>query len=124
MKQVIHSDKAPKAIGPYSQGKQAGNVVYLSGQLGIDPASGRLADGVGAQTRQALRNIQALLEELGATVDDVIKTTVFVADMADFAEVNGVYASVFSENCPARSCVAVRELPLNGLVEIEAVVAL
>lgn len=124
MKQVIHSDKAPKAIGPYSQGKQAGNVVYLSGQLGIDPASGRLAGGVGAQTRQALRNIQALLEELGATVDDVIKTTVFVADMADFAEVNGVYASVFSENCPARSCVAVRELPLNGLVEIEAVVAL
>lgn len=124
MKQVIHSDKAPKAIGPYSQGKQAGNVVYLSGQLGIDPASGRLADGVGAQTRQALRNIQALLEELGATVDDVIKTTVFVVDMADFAEVNAVYASVFSENCPARSCVAVRELPLNGLVEIEAVVAL
>lgn len=124
MKQVIHSDRAPKAIGPYSQGKRAGNVVYLSGQLGIDPVSGRLADGVGAQTRQALRNIQALLEELGATVDDVIKTTVFVADMADFAEVNGVYASVFSENCPARSCVAVRELPLNGLVEIEAVVAL
>lgn len=125
MKRIIHTDKAPKAIGPYSQGKMAGNVVYLSGQLGIDPVSGKLAEGgVGAQARQSLRNIQALLEEIGASVDDVIKTTVFLTDMSDFAEVNEAYAAVFAENCPARSCVAVRDLPLNGRVEIEAVVAL
>lgn len=125
MKRIIHTDKAPKAIGPYSQGKMAGNVIYLSGQLGIDPVSGKLAEGgVGAQARQSLRNIQALLEEIGASVDDVIKTTVFLTDMSDFAEVNEAYAAVFAENCPARSCVAVRDLPLNGRVEIEAVVAL
>lgn len=125
MRRIIHTDKAPKAIGPYSQGKMAGDVVYLSGQLGIDPVSGKLAEGgVGAQARQSLRNIQALLEEIGASVDDVIKTTVFLTDMADFAEVNEAYSAVFAENCPARSCVAVRELPLNGRVEIEAVVAL
>lgn len=125
MKQIIHTDAAPAAIGPYSQGNQAGNTVYLSGQLGIDPATGKLAEGgVGAQARQSLKNIQALLAALGATEKNVVKTTVFLTSMADFKEVNEAYAAVFDSDCPARSCVAVKELPLNGLVEIEAIVVL
>ena len=122
---VIHTDKGPAAIGPYSQGNRAGDTVYLSGQLGIDPATGKLAEGgVGAQARQSLKNIQALLAEVGATEKNVVKTTVFLTSMADFKEVNEAYAAVFDTDCPARSCVAVKELPLNGLVEIEAIVVL
>ena len=122
MKNIIHTSKAPAAIGPYSQ---AGNMVFLSGQLGIDPATGKLAEGgVGAQARQSLKNIQALLAEVGATEKNVVKTTVFLTSMADFKEVNEAYAAVFNADCPARSCVAVKELPLNGLVEIEAIVVL
>lgn len=125
MKQIIHTPKAPAAIGPYSQANRAGNTVYLSGQLGIDPATGKLAEGgVGAQARQSLKNIQALLAEIGATEQNIVKTTVFLTSMADFKEVNEAYAAVFDRDCPARSCVAVKELPLNGLVEIEAVVVL
>ena len=113
MKNIIHTSKAPAAIGPYSQGNRAGDTVYLSGQLGIDPATGKLAEGgVGAQARQSLKNIQALL------------ATVCLTSMADFKEVNEAYAAVFNADCPARSCVAVKELPLNGLVEIEAIVVL
>ena len=108
-----------------SQGNRAGDTVYLSGQLGIDPATGKLAEGgVGAQARQSLKNIQALLAEVGATEKNVVKTTVFLTSMADFKEVNEAYAAVFNADCPARSCVAVKELPLNGLVEIEAIVVL
>ena len=125
MKNIIHTSKAPAAIGPYSQGKRAGDTVYLSGQLGIDPSTGKLAEGgVGAQARQSLKNIQALLAEVGATEKNVVKTTVFLTSMADFKEVNEAYAAVFNADCPARSCVAVKELPLNGLVEIEAIVVL
>lgn len=125
MKQIIHTDTAPATIGPYSQGNQAGNTVYLSGQLGINPATGKLAEGgVGAQARQSLKNIQALLIALNATEKNIIKTTVFLTSMADFKEVNEAYAAVFSGDYPARSCVAVKELPLNGLVEIEAIVVL
>lgn len=125
MKNIIHTGKAPAAIGPYSQGNRAGDTVYLSGQLGIDPATGKLAEGgVGAQARQSLKNIQALLAEVGATEKNVVKTTVFLTSMADFKEVNEAYAAVFNADCPARSCVAVKELPLNGLVEIEAIVVL
>lgn len=125
MKNIIHTSKAPTAIGPYSQGNRAGDTVYLSGQLGIDPATGKLAEGgVGAQARQSLKNIQALLAEVGATEKNVVKTTVFLTSMADFKEVNEAYAAVFNADCPARSCVAVKELPLNGLVEIEAIVVL
>ena len=125
MKNIIHTSKAPAAIGPYSQGNRAGDTVYLSGQLGIDPATGKLAEGgVGAQARQSLKNIQALLAEVGATEKNVVKTTVFLTSMADFQEVNEAYAAVFNADCPARSCVAVKELPLNGLVEIEAIVVL
>lgn len=125
MKQIIHTDAAPAAIGPYTQGNRAGNTVYLSGQLGIDPSTGKLAEGgVSGQVRQALKNIQALLTSLNATEHNVVKTTVFLTSMADFKEVNEAYSAVFSSDCPARSCVAVKELPLNGLVEIEAIVAL
>ena len=126
MKHIIHTSKAPAAIGPYSQGNRAGDTVYLSGQLGIDPATGKLAEGgVGAHfSQQSLKNIQALLAEVGATEKNVVKTTVFLTSMADFKEVNEAYAAVFDTDCPARSCVAVKELPLNGLVEIEAIVVL
>ena len=124
-KTVVSSDNAPAAIGPYSPGIQTGNMVFLSGQLGIDPATGKLAEGgVGAQARQSLKNVQALLAEVGATEKNVVKTTVFLTSMADFQEVNEAYAAVFDTDCPARSCVAVKELPLNGLVEIEAIVVL
>lgn len=125
MKHIIHTSKAPAAIGPYSQGNRAGDTVYLSGQLGINPATGKLAEGgAGAQARQSLKNVQALLAEVGATEKNVVKTTVFLTSMADFQEVNEAYAAVFDTDCPARSCVAVKELPLNGLVEIEAIVVL
>lgn len=125
MKKCIATQAAPAAVGPYSQGVQAGNVVYLSGQLGIDPSTGKMAEGgVAAQARQSLSNILALLDSLGASPEQVVKTTVFLADMADFQTVNAEYAKVFSRDCPARSCVAVKALPLGGLVEIEAIVAL
>ena len=125
MKNIIHTSKAPAAIGPYSQGNRAGDTVYLSGQLGIDPATGKLAEGgVGAQARQCCKNVVALLESQGLTTANVVKTTVFIADMNDFPKVNEVYKKYFCEPFPARSCVAVKELPLNGLVEIEAIVVL
>ncbi len=124
MKNVIATSKAPAAIGPYSQGIQAGNTVYFSGQLGIDPETGKLAEGVEAQTVQSLKNVQALLQEAGAGVQQVVKTTVYITSMDDFPVVNAVYARVFNQNPPARSCVAVKQLPMGGLVEIEAVVVL
>ena len=125
MKNIIHTSKAPAAIGPYSQGYPAGDTLYLSVHVGIDPATCKQAEGgVGAQARQSLKNIQALLAEVGATEKNVVKTTVFLTSMADFKEVNEAYAAVFNADCPARSCVAVKELPLNGLVEIEAIVVL
>ena len=125
MKEIIFTEEAPKAVGPYSQATKVGNMVYLSGQLGLDPATGKLAEGgVAAQAKQALANIQALLKKIGATPEHVVKTTVFITDMANFAEVNTEYAKVFTKDFPARSCVAVAQLPLNGLVEIELIVAL
>ncbi len=125
MKEIIFTEEAPKAVGPYSQATKVGNMVYLSGQLGLDPATGKLAEGgVAAQAKQALANIQALLKKIGATPENVVKTTVFITDMANFAEVNTEYAKVFTKDFPARSCVAVAQLPLNGLVEIELIVAL
>ncbi len=125
MKEIIFTEEAPKAVGPYSQATKVGNMVYLSGQLGLDPATGKLAEGgVAAQAKQALANIQALLKKVGATPENVVKTTVFITDMANFAEVNAEYSKVFTKDFPARSCVAVAQLPLNGLVEIELIVAL
>ena len=122
MKIIISTPKAPAAIGPYSQAIQVGNLIYTSGQIPIDPATGQLVEGgVKEQTRQSLNNIQAILQEAGLTMASVVKTTVFMADMADFAEMNSVYAEFFTEPSPARSAVAVKTLPKNALVEIEVV---
>lgn len=120
-KQVVASDQAPKAVGPYSAGISAGDTVYISGQLGLNPATGELAEGVEAQAKQSLANIGALLEAAGLGYDNVVKTTVLLADINDFATVNQVYASCFAEPYPARSCFAVAALPMGGKVEIEAV---
>ena len=122
MKNVISTSKAPAAIGPYSQAIQVGNFVYTSGQIPIDPATGQFAEGgIKEQTRQSLLNVKAILEESGLTLGDVVKTTVFMADMNDFADMNSVYAEFFSEPYPARSAVAVKTLPKGALVEIEVV---
>ena len=125
MSLIITSDRAPAALGPYSQAVKSGNMVFLSGQLGIDPAAGKMVEGgVEAQAAQALKNINAVLEAAGASFKNVVKTTVFLTSMNDFAAVNKIYAQSFTENPPARSCVAVAQLPLGALVEIECVVAL
>ena len=122
MKKVISTTKAPAAIGPYSQAIQVGNLVYTSGQIPIDPATGVFVEGgIREQTRQSLLNVKAILEEAGLTMSDVVKTTVFMADMNDFADMNAVYAEFFAEPCPARSAVAVKMLPKGALVEIEVV---
>ena len=122
MKKVISTSKAPSAIGPYSQAIQVGNLVYTSGQIPIDPATGVFAEGgIKEQTRQALLNVKAILEEKGLSMNDIVKTTVFMADMNDFADMNAVYAEFFTEPYPARSAVAVKTLPKGALVEIEVV---
>ena len=120
--QVISTTKAPAAIGPYSQAIRVGNLVYTSGQIPIDPATGALVEGgIKEQTRQSLLNVQAILAEAGLSLSDVVKTTVFMADMNDFAEMNSVYAEFFEQPYPARSAVAVKSLPKGALVEIEVV---
>lgn len=122
MKKVIKTTKAPAAIGPYNQAIQVGNLVYTSGQIPIDPATGNLVEGgIKEQTRQSLLNVKAILEEAGLTMSDVIKTTVFMADMNDFSDMNAVYSEFFPEPYPARSAVAVKTLPKGALVEIEVV---
>ena len=122
MKKVISTTKAPSAIGPYSQAIQVGNLVFTSGQIPIDPATGVFVEGgVKEQTRQSLLNVKAILEEAGLTMGDVMKTTVFMADMNDFADMNAVYAEFFTEPYPVRSAVAVKTLPKGALVEIEVV---
>ncbi len=125
MKNVISTQKAPAAIGPYSQAIKSGNTLYLSGQTGMVPETGALiSDDVKDQAAQALRNLQAVLAEAGATVDNVCKVTVFLTDMNDFQAVNAVYSEVFKTNPPARSCFAVAGLPKNARVEIEAIAVL
>jgi len=122
MKQAISTTNAPAAIGPYSQAIQAGNLFFFSGQLGIDPATGDFVPGaISEQTEQVFKNIQAVLAEAGLTLEQVVKTTVFLADMADFAAMNTVYGKYFTQPYPARSAVAVKTLPKNGLVEIEVI---
>ena len=122
MKKVINTEKAPAAIGPYSQVIEFGNLVFLSGQLGIDPATGEFpSDDVEEQCEQVFRNIQALLTEAGLAFSDVIKCTVFLADMADFAKVNAIYAKYFQAPYPARSAFAVAQLPKAAKVEIEVI---
>ena len=122
MNKIIHTENAPAAIGPYSQAVQAGNLLFVSGQIPVDPATGAFAgEDIAAQTRQSLTNIQAILEEAGYTLADVVKATVLLADMADFAAMNAVYAQFFTANCPARAAFAVKELPRGAKVEIEVI---
>ena len=124
MKQVISTQQAPAAIGPYSQAIRVGNLLYTSGQIPINPATGSFVEGgIKEQTRQSLTNIKAILEEAGLTMAHVVKTTVFMADMNDFADMNAVYAEFLAEPYPARSAVAVKTLPKGALVEIEVVAA-
>jgi 2-iminobutanoate/2-iminopropanoate deaminase len=121
-KKVITSEKAPRAIGSYSIAIQVENLVYTAGQIGLDPAKGELVPGgVEAETRQVLTNLKHVLEAAGTSLDGVIKTTVFLKDMADFAKMNAIYAEFFTQNPPARSTVAVAGLPIGASVEIEAV---
>ena len=121
---AINSDKAPKAIGPYSQAIQANGFVFASGQLPIDPATGSCPEGgVKEQTRQSILNAQAILKQAGLDLCDVVKTTVYLADMNDFAVMNEVYAQFFSEPFPARSAIAVKTLPKQALVEVECIAA-
>ncbi len=119
---VITTDKAPKAVGPYSVAVRTGNLVFTAGQIGLDPLSGALVPGgVEAETRQALNNLKHVLAAAGSGLERVVKTTVFLRDMADFAAMNAVYAEFFPENPPARSAIAVAGLPRGGAVEIEVV---
>ncbi len=124
MKKEINSAKAPAAIGPYSQAVQAGNLVFVSGQLPIDAATGEMPADIKAQTLQSIANIKAILAEVGATLDNVVKTTVFLADMSYFGPMNEVYAQEFQKVYPARCAFAVKELPKQALVEIEVIAAL
>ena len=117
---VVSTANAPAAIGPYSQALDLGNMVFVSGQIPVDPATGAVAEGIAAQADQSCRNVGAILEAAGVGFDKVVKTTCFLADIADFAAFNEVYAKYFTSK-PARSCVAVRELPKGVLCEIEAI---
>ena len=119
---AIHTENAPAAIGPYSQAIQAGNTIYVSGQLPIDPATGALIEGpIAEMTVQSLRNVVAILEAAGSDLSKVVKTTIFLADLNDFAEVNAAYAAFFGKIAPARSCVQVAKLPKDARIEIEAI---
>lgn len=119
---AINTDKAPAAIGPYSQAIHAGNLVFVSGQLPVDPATGNFAEGgIKELTRQSLTNMKNILEAEGLKMCQVVKTTVFLADMADFAEMNEVYAEFFEKPFPARSAIAIKTLPKNARVEIECI---
>lgn len=122
MNKIIHTPNAPAAIGPYSQAVQAGNMLFVSGQIPIDPATSCFAgEDIVTQSRQSLTNVKNILEAAGYALTDVVKTTVLLADIADFAAMNAVYAEFFTENCPARACFAVKDLPKGALVEIEAI---
>ncbi len=123
MKKIIATTSAPAAIGPYSQGIDLGSIVFCSGQIPVNPATGEIPEGIKAQTAQAIANVKALLAQAGLTIENVVKTTVFLADMSLFGEMNEVYAAEFTQPFPARSAVAVRELPKQVLVEIEVIAA-
>lgn len=122
MKKVVHTDNAPKAIGPYSQAIKANGFLFISGQIPVNPQTGEIVEGgIEAQTRQSLENLKAILAEAGSTMNDVVKTGVFLDDMNDFAAMNTVYAKYFTIEAPARACVQVAKLPKNALVEIELI---
>lgn len=121
MKKVIATTNAPGAIGPYSQAIDAGQFVFISGQIPVNPATGEIPEGITAQARQSMANVKAILAEAGLTIDNVVKTTVFLADMSLFAPMNEVYAEEFTASFPARSAVAVKELPKQVLLEVEVI---
>lgn len=124
MKKVIATQNAPAAIGPYNQAIQVGNMLFASGQLGLNPETGEFPEGgVKAQTEQSFKNVKAILAAAGFSIDEIVKTTVFLADMADFAAMNEVYSAQFNGDFPARSAVAVKTLPKNALVEVEFIAA-
>ncbi len=121
-KEIIATDKAPAAIGPYSQAVKAGDMIFTSGMIPIDPATNTLVEGgIEVQAKQAISNLKALLEAAGSSMDKVVKTVVFIKNMDDFGKVNEIYSGFFTENCPARSCVEVARLPKDVLIEIEAI---
>jgi 2-iminobutanoate/2-iminopropanoate deaminase len=125
MKKVVTSEKAPKAIGPYSVAIQTGQFVFTSGQIGLDPKTGNLVEGgIEAETHQVLTNLKNVLEAAGSGLRDVVKTTVYLRDMADFSKMNAIYGEYFSENPPARTTIAVAGLPKNGCIEIDTVAIL
>lgn len=121
MKKVISSPSAPKAVGPYSQAIEANGTLYISGQLPINPATGSMPSTIEEQTAQSLKNIEAILHEVGYTFDNVVKTTVLLDNIGDFAAMNGVYADTFTKDMPARVCYEVAKLPMGALVEIETI---
>lgn len=121
MVKTINTNNAPAAVGPYVQAKKFGNMLYTSGQLPLNPATGKMPEDVAEQTKQSLANVEAIVNEAGLTKADIVKATVFVKDLNDFGTVNEVYAAFFGENCPARSCVEVARLPLDAKVEIEVI---
>lgn len=121
-KNVLNTKNAPGAVGPYVQGIQTNNLVVCSGQLGIDPTTGKMPETVAEQAHCSMKNMGAILKEAGCDYSNIIKTTIFLTDMNDFAVVNEIYKSYFDGNYPARSCIQVAKLPLNGLVEIECMV--
>lgn len=121
MNETIHTNDAPAAVGPYVQAKLTSNLLYTSGQLPINPVTGKMPEDVAEQTKQSLANVEAIVKQAGLSKIDIIKTTVFVKDLNDFAIINQAYAEFFGDNCPARSCVEVARLPLDAKVEIEVI---
>ena len=121
IRETIAASNAPAAVGPYVHAVKTGDTLYTSGQLGLVPATGELPEGIEAQAKQAMENLKAVVEAGGMTMSNIVKTTVFLADMNDFAKVNAIYATYFEGDAPARSCVQVAALPKGGLVEVEAI---
>lgn len=123
MKKVIHTDNAPKAIGPYSQAIEANGMLFISGQLPVNPETGTVPEGITAQTEQSLKNVEAILKEAGYGFENVVKTTCLLSDIANFKPMNEVYAKYYTKDCPARAAFAVKDLPMGVLVEIETIAA-
>lgn len=121
MKKIISTDKAPAAIGPYSQAIEVNGMIFTSGVIPVNPSTGEIPEGIEAQADQAIGNLAALLKESGVSTDDVVKTTVFIKEMDDFGKINEIYSKYFTKDCPARSCVEVARLPKDVLIEIEAI---
>ena len=123
MKRVIHTENAPRAIGPYSQAIEANGMLFISGQIPVNPATGTVPEGITAQTEQVLKNVEAILKEAGYGFENVIKTTCLLSDIANFKPMNEVYAKYYTKDCPARAAFAVKDLPMGVLVEIETIAA-